>query len=322
METRRVEGRLRDRAAEPAPHQARRLWEAVVLGGLCGAAMFAAPAYAAISCDRIVTANVVAFDKPIMYNRLGAGNINGTMFALRRDVGQSGHQRHHRPAQSAEAADGRRCGDAGRPGPARRQASASARASDQEGRLPDRQSAEPLDTTYSPLRPAASRPESGPERQPDRHPGGPGVHRQSRRRAGGTPGRVPRLRSEPGRQHRRRRFVRRQERRQPGGGRRRHGDLHALRRQGRRVRREQPGRDLRLRRQYGQQLQRPVRSGRGRTHRREDLPQPGVRGGDSPCPNRHHTQGPADPRLRGDLPEPGTLDHGRQGRIAGAQHDL
>ncbi|MEJ8837423.1 hypothetical protein [Ramlibacter sp. AN1133] len=43
-------------------------------------------AQAAIACQRQVTANVVAIDKPLMYNRLGAGNVNGMMFALRRDV--------------------------------------------------------------------------------------------------------------------------------------------------------------------------------------------------------------------------------------------
>ncbi|HET7402255.1 MAG TPA: hypothetical protein VFJ62_10750, partial [Usitatibacter sp.] len=44
------------------------------------------PSHAAISCDRQVTANLVVFDKPLMYNRLGAGNVNGMMFALKRDV--------------------------------------------------------------------------------------------------------------------------------------------------------------------------------------------------------------------------------------------
>ena len=43
-------------------------------------------AQAAITCSRTVTANVVAFDKPLMYNRLGASNVNGMMYALRRDV--------------------------------------------------------------------------------------------------------------------------------------------------------------------------------------------------------------------------------------------
>jgi hypothetical protein len=43
-------------------------------------------AQAAINCARTVTADVVAFDKPLMYNRLGAGNVNGMMFALKRDV--------------------------------------------------------------------------------------------------------------------------------------------------------------------------------------------------------------------------------------------
>ncbi|CAD5108974.1 manganese-oxidizing multicopper oxidase MnxG [Zestomonas carbonaria] len=43
-------------------------------------------ALAAISCQRNLVANVVALDQPLMFNRLGAQNINGMMFALRRDV--------------------------------------------------------------------------------------------------------------------------------------------------------------------------------------------------------------------------------------------
>jgi len=41
---------------------------------------------AAVRCERNLVANVVAFDQPLMFNRLGAQNINGMMFALRRDV--------------------------------------------------------------------------------------------------------------------------------------------------------------------------------------------------------------------------------------------
>jgi len=37
-------------------------------------------------CLRELTADVVAIDMPLMWNRLGAQNINGMMFALRRDV--------------------------------------------------------------------------------------------------------------------------------------------------------------------------------------------------------------------------------------------
>ncbi|HEX9204903.1 MAG TPA: hypothetical protein VF853_03140 [Candidatus Deferrimicrobiaceae bacterium] len=37
-------------------------------------------------CERFVTADVVAFDKPLVYNRLGTSNVNGMMFALKRDV--------------------------------------------------------------------------------------------------------------------------------------------------------------------------------------------------------------------------------------------
>jgi hypothetical protein len=58
---------------------------AIALIGVTGA-MTAPAAHAAISCQRQITANVVAFDKPLMYNRLGASNVNGMMYALKRDV--------------------------------------------------------------------------------------------------------------------------------------------------------------------------------------------------------------------------------------------
>jgi hypothetical protein len=38
------------------------------------------------ACTRTLTAEVVAFDMPLMWNRFGAQNINGQMFALKRDV--------------------------------------------------------------------------------------------------------------------------------------------------------------------------------------------------------------------------------------------
>ncbi|MCK9988263.1 MAG: manganese oxidase [Azoarcus sp.] len=41
---------------------------------------------AAIACTKTLVANVVALDQPLMYNRLGAQNINGMMFALEEDV--------------------------------------------------------------------------------------------------------------------------------------------------------------------------------------------------------------------------------------------
>ena len=37
-------------------------------------------------CAREVTADIVAIDMPLMWNRLGAQNINGMMYALRNDV--------------------------------------------------------------------------------------------------------------------------------------------------------------------------------------------------------------------------------------------
>lgn len=43
-------------------------------------------AQAAARCERNLVANIVALDQPLMFNRLGAQNVNGMMFALRRDV--------------------------------------------------------------------------------------------------------------------------------------------------------------------------------------------------------------------------------------------
>ncbi|HET8725353.1 MAG TPA: hypothetical protein VFM53_14240, partial [Anaeromyxobacteraceae bacterium] len=51
------------------------------------AAAVAAPDTAeAQTCARTVKADVVVFDQPIMFNRLGSQNVNGIMYALRRDV--------------------------------------------------------------------------------------------------------------------------------------------------------------------------------------------------------------------------------------------
>lgn len=43
-------------------------------------------AEAAVQCQRTLVANVVAIDQPLMFNRLGAHNPNGMMYALRGDV--------------------------------------------------------------------------------------------------------------------------------------------------------------------------------------------------------------------------------------------
>ncbi|HLF11089.1 MAG TPA: hypothetical protein VJA26_07720, partial [Gammaproteobacteria bacterium] len=50
------------------------------------ALMASTPSLAQIVCNREITADVVAFDMPLMWNRLGAQNINGMMFALKRDT--------------------------------------------------------------------------------------------------------------------------------------------------------------------------------------------------------------------------------------------
>ena len=56
------------------------------LAATAGALLLSAQVSAAITCARTLTADVVAFDQPIMFNRLGAANVNGMMYALRRDV--------------------------------------------------------------------------------------------------------------------------------------------------------------------------------------------------------------------------------------------
>ena len=52
-----------------------------VLLALAGTVAEAAP-----NCARRLTAEVVAIDQPLMFNRLGAQNINGMVFALKRDL--------------------------------------------------------------------------------------------------------------------------------------------------------------------------------------------------------------------------------------------
>jgi len=52
-----------------------------------GAVALAAPSTAwAVVCARNISADVVVFDQPLMFNRLGSQNVNGIMYALRRDV--------------------------------------------------------------------------------------------------------------------------------------------------------------------------------------------------------------------------------------------
>jgi hypothetical protein len=51
-----------------------------------GASPYVEPLPEGPSCNRIITADVVALDQPIVYNRLGAMNPGGMMFALRNDV--------------------------------------------------------------------------------------------------------------------------------------------------------------------------------------------------------------------------------------------
>ncbi len=78
---------------------------------------------------RTLTADVVAFDQPLMYNRLGASNVNGMMFALKRDVVDEAGV----PLSIGGRRDGR-----GRGLAATRQAPAPAGAARVGRRLPDR----------------------------------------------------------------------------------------------------------------------------------------------------------------------------------------
>ncbi|MDH5324427.1 MAG: hypothetical protein OEZ68_04060 [Gammaproteobacteria bacterium] len=54
-------------------------------------------AQSAVTCGRTVVANVVAIDQPVMFNRLGASNINGMIYALERDVVLAGGVEMLRP---------------------------------------------------------------------------------------------------------------------------------------------------------------------------------------------------------------------------------
>lgn len=47
---------------------------------------FSFSAQAQATCERTVTADVVALDQPLMFNRMGAQNVNGMIYALRSDV--------------------------------------------------------------------------------------------------------------------------------------------------------------------------------------------------------------------------------------------
>ena len=54
----------------------------ILIATIC--ALFGTAAQAEIC--REVTADIVAMDQPILFNRLGASNVNGMIFALARDV--------------------------------------------------------------------------------------------------------------------------------------------------------------------------------------------------------------------------------------------
>ncbi|MBT3205031.1 MAG: hypothetical protein HOB14_19700 [Gammaproteobacteria bacterium] len=53
---------------------------------MAGSLSYSPEASAAVTCARTLSADVVAIDQPIMFNRIGAQNINYMVYALRRDV--------------------------------------------------------------------------------------------------------------------------------------------------------------------------------------------------------------------------------------------
>src|SRR5512146_1524815 len=76
------------RKESPMKNRTRTLLPAATLlvAAVAGIILGPSGAQAAIVCQREVTANLVVIDQPLMYNRIGAANINGMIFALRRDV--------------------------------------------------------------------------------------------------------------------------------------------------------------------------------------------------------------------------------------------
>ncbi|MCB1958207.1 MAG: hypothetical protein KDG55_21220, partial [Rhodocyclaceae bacterium] len=63
-----------------------RLGQMLAVSSLAGLAILAAPAHAQVECSKTFLAEVVALDQPVMFNRLGAQNINWMMYALKEDV--------------------------------------------------------------------------------------------------------------------------------------------------------------------------------------------------------------------------------------------
>lgn len=79
---------MRKKQSSPGAPRARTLRSSVpLLAALTAAAAGAFPARSgAQSCARTITADVVALDQPVIYNRLGAWDPGGMLYALRSDV--------------------------------------------------------------------------------------------------------------------------------------------------------------------------------------------------------------------------------------------
>ena len=255
-------------------------------------------ALAAITCARTVTADVVVFDQPLMYNRLGAQNVNGIMYALRRDVVSKGSLT---PCGAACVAGNVTLRPDKRPRPLVLRVAAG----------------DCLEVKFQNLLTALANPS----------PATPGfnlpkVDDQVASRKAGFHAQGMQLVNVIGDDSS---WVGASGSSLVGPGRRRR-HLQLLRREGGGVPRHQPRRDLRKRRVGGQQRERHVRGDQRRAARRELLPQPGDRGGDAPLHHRDDRRRPAHPELPGDLS--GRRRHRRghgvgargQGRPARPQH--
>ncbi len=75
------------RAPEDNPAETKRTAHWCSALAIAGVTVLAAgQTQAAITCTRTISADVVAIDMPLLHNRLGSSNVNGMMYALRRDV--------------------------------------------------------------------------------------------------------------------------------------------------------------------------------------------------------------------------------------------
>ena len=267
---------------------------------------------AAVTCARTLTADVVVFDQPLMYNRLGAQNVNGITYALRRDVVELSC----RP-DPVTGAIGCTPGSPLTSGGIALPGKVALRPDKRPRPLVLRAAAgDCLQIHFENLLAPAANSTNPPA----------GFTLPVAEQPGDEPhGRLPRAGHAARRRHRGRRLRGGPERRQPG----RAGQLRPLRllrREGGNVPRHQSRRRIRRRRPGRQQRQRHVRGDQRGAARCEVLPEPGHRGGDAARQYRTDLRRTARPGLRGHLPgdRPERRAHGLgprgQGRASRPQH--